>query len=290
MLYNLENALASVEVDSQGAELSGFTLVSTGRQYIWAAEPEVWARHAPILFPIVGKLKMNEYRYKDKTYYLPQHGFARDMAFTLRAQSENSLEFELKESEATLKVFPFQFVLRVKYVLVGTCLNISYTVLNPSETEPLYFSIGAHPGFNTQANPDESKPNYYLEFSEPETLYRVPLEAGLLLEPETEPFIENATRIPLTDSLFARDALVFENHKSGAMALKCEQSTYSVQIGIKAPYLGIWAKDGAPFVCIEPWEGIADSKQASGQFADKKGIKFLAPGGSFAFDFHIAIS
>lgn len=290
MQYTLKNQQVSLTIDSQGAELANFVLLATGREYIWEARPEVWARHAPILFPIVGKLKNNEYEYKGRTWNLPQHGFARDMEFKLLDALEDTLEFELVNTEATYKVYPFKFSLKVKYQLVENQINVSWTVLNPDSTETLFFSIGAHPGFNILINEDEEISDYYLEFSEEETLFRQTLENGLLNLPENEPFINQTRTFWLSPGLFDRDALVFEGHTSKYMVLANRKQDYKVIVGIEgAPFLGIWAKPGASFLCIEPWHGIADAKHSHKDFTQKKGIIKLDPLNNFQFRYFIAI-
>ncbi|MDQ3290846.1 MAG: aldose 1-epimerase family protein, partial [Bacteroidota bacterium] len=146
MMHTLQNDTFQIGVQEHGAELCSFKNTQTNLEYIWQADPAIWARHAPVLFPIVGKLKDNQYTYKGKSYTLPQHGFARDHAFTLESKTENSLTFLLQQSEASLNNYPFDFRLFISYRLEENALTVAYRVENPSDKN-LYFSLGAHPGF-----------------------------------------------------------------------------------------------------------------------------------------------
>ncbi|MES2387413.1 MAG: aldose 1-epimerase family protein [Bacteroidota bacterium] len=290
MPHILSNNLLAVGVHAQGAELCSLVRHTDSREYIWQAEPIVWARHAPVLFPIVGKLRNNAYEYYGKTWYLPQHGFARDMDFKIVTESADELVFELQQTEATLNFYPFLFRLQISYKLAGNRLAIKYTVINPDSEKPLYFGIGAHPGFAAPAHADESISDYYLEFEKPETLFRQNLEAGLRLPAETVPYLDNARVIALSDEIFKDDALVFAGHESAYVRLLNKRGDYSLKIEIKDfPYLGIWAKPGAPFVCVEPWYGIADTRNASPDYTVKEGNIKLEAGREWSAEFAITV-
>ena len=158
-IFNLENNVLSVKVNSFGAELCSVFSKETNIEYIWQADETVWARHAPNLFPIVGKLKDGEFIYQSKSYQLSQHGFARDSEFICIEQAEDYLFFELRASEQSLRIYPFHFSFQIKYKLIGNDLEISYSVLNPDNCD-LYFSFGAHPAFNCPLQKDELFEDY----------------------------------------------------------------------------------------------------------------------------------
>ncbi len=177
-MHTLQNNSFQINVQEHGAELCSFKNTQTDLEYIWQADPAIWARHAPVLFPTVGKLKNNQFTYQGKSYTLPQHGFARDYAFTLKSKTENSLTFVLEQSEATLIHFPFSFRLCISYRLEENTLTVSYRVENPASTN-LYFSLGAHPGFACPLFPDEQFSDYYLQFEKSEGIKRYLLDQGL---------------------------------------------------------------------------------------------------------------
>jgi galactose mutarotase-like enzyme len=289
MIYHLENENYKVGVKTSGAELCSFQGKQNNLEYIWQADPQIWPRHAPVLFPIVGKLPGGKYSYKGQTYELPQHGFARDLDFTVASQSETELIFELTDSEKTKEIYPFRFWLQIIYRLRGNALETVYSVQNPAEEE-LYFSIGGHPAFNCPLLPGESFADYYLEFEQPETQAHYLLEEGLLTG-KTEPLLKNETKLPLSYDLFLHDALVFKNLASEKIELKNLKHHHGLTFEFKGfPYFGIWTKQpGAGFICLEPWHGIASSVGNSADIIQKEGIIKLAAGETFSCAYTIRV-
>ena len=289
MIHYLENQNYQIAVKTSGAELSSFRNKLENLEYIWQADPQIWPRHAPVLFPVVGKVPDGKYSYGGKTYELPQHGFARDMDFTLASQSETELIFELKESAETLAKYPFPFRLQVIYRLEGNALNIAYSVRNPGKSD-LYFSIGAHPGFNCPLFTGEKFSDYYLEFDRPETQDRYLLDNGLL-NGQTEPVLQNHKILPLSYALFSKDAIVLKNLGSEKITLKTDKHNHGLDFEFKDfPFFGIWTKgEGAGFICLEPWQGIASQVGDSGELTQKEGIKKLAAGKDFSCDYTIRV-
>ncbi|MGV3585755.1 MAG: aldose 1-epimerase family protein [Adhaeribacter sp.] len=289
MIHYLENDNYKVGVKASGAELCSFQHKQTNLEYIWQADPQIWPRHAPVLFPVVGKLPGGKYSYAGKTYELPQHGFARDMDFELTSKKDNELIFELKDSEQTRAIYPFPFRLQIIYRLNENTLETIYAVQNPAETD-LYFSIGAHPAFNCPLLPGESFADYYLAFEQPETQAHYLLEQGLL-NGKTEPLLRNETKLPLSYDLFLYDALVFKNLASEKIELKNLKHNHGLSFEFKGfPYFGIWTKQpGAGFICLEPWHGIASSVGDTGELTQKEGINKLAAGEAFSCAYTIRV-
>ncbi|MEO1448958.1 MAG: aldose 1-epimerase family protein [Bacteroidota bacterium] len=277
MTQTLQNDLLQIHVKPKGAELAHVIDQQDQTEYMWEGDPSVWGRHAPVLFPIVGRLKDNQYMVGTESYRLTQHGFARDRTFTRIEQTESQLRFRLTNDPETEALYPFSFELEIGYHLDGRALTVSYAVRNSGEAT-LPFSLGAHPGFKCPLLPDESLTDYEVVFAQPETLARHLLEGGLYNR-ETESVLVNQDRIGITPTLFDQDALVFHQPKSEWVALRSRKSGRGVELSLEGwPYLGIWAKPGAPFVCLEPWQGVADYTDASGHLSEKLGMMFLAPG------------
>jgi galactose mutarotase-like enzyme len=288
-MYLIKKGRYRITVRSYGAELCSFLDTESMKEYIWQADPQVWSRHAPVLFPIVGKLQHDTYTFQGETYHLPQHGFARDQTFKMVELTDNSLLFELRETEATLKQYPFPFLLQIKYVLEDNTVTVGYRVQNPGE-EDLYFSIGGHPGFNCPLQAGELFTDYFLEFEQAETLERYLVEEGLLTG-ETEKVLQDERVLPLQDDLFAKDALVLKEFASSQLALKSNKHPHQITVQFKNfPYLGIWSKPvGASFVCIEPWYGVASTIGSSTDLTQKEGILPLAPGQDFTCSYTISV-
>ena len=282
MNYEIKNSFIKVKIKSFGAELNSLQKIENDFEYIWQANSQYWARHSPVLFPIVGRLKDDNYIYKSKKYNLSQHGFARDKEFELVKKDEDFIEFSLKNDEKTLEIYPFLFELNISYKLDKRKLIISYKVKNISE-DKMYFSIGAHPAFNI-SNGD------FLEFEEIEKTKRYFLnDKGLIYKEEELFFLEN--KIILNENIFKNDALVFNDENIKAIDLRDKNQNKILKVEFKnVPYLGIWSKPNfGPFVCIEPWFGVADLENSNQNIEDKIGIQVLKKDDIFSFFYSVEV-
>lgn len=289
MLQSISNGVLDVAIETRGAELQSLRRRGGQTEYLWQGDPSFWGRRAPVLFPIVGRLRGDRYRVGGQEYALPQHGFARDAGFTVLERHPDHVAFLLKNSPATREVYPFPFELGIRYKLEDTALDVRYEVLNPG-TDTLWFSIGAHPGFNCPLRRDEAFEDYEVVFESEETADRMFLEGGLIA-PGKARVLAGARRLPLTRELFAPGALVFEGLRSSWAGLgrRCEGLDVVVRFA-GWTYLGIWTAPGAPFVCIEPWSGIADDVDFDGDLSEKTGIVALEPGGRKILTYSIEVA
>ena len=275
----LKNEDLIVKILNKGAEISSIRSKKDGTEYIWQADGKFWSRHAPILFPIVGKLKDDQYQLEGKTYPMSQHGFARDREFLVANHSSDSLAMTLSEDEESLKVYPFKFELTIEYKLIGNCLIVRYLVKNGDEEKSMYFAIGAHPGFNLPLDQQTTFTDYYLEFSPKQPRKFIPVTEEVLLQ--TDKAVELAdSSYPINRELFSQGVLIWETAGNTRIELKSDKTEKAVVFDYSnMPYLGIWSPypQEAPFVCIEPWCGIADTFDTNGNYAEKLGINKLAP-------------
>ncbi len=289
-MYTIKNNKYQVSVLKKGAELCSFKSLLNNIEYIWTADPDIWASHAPNLFPIIGCLKEGAFIYKGKEYACPKHGFIRNnSSVTLIDQTENSLTFGLKYDKDTLKIYPFRFEYQIKYILEGNELTIEHTIFNHGN-ETMLFSLGGHPGFNCPVDKEEHYEDYYLEFDKPETAPTWFVLANGLIGTKTKPVFDTPTRINLYPQIFKNDALVLKNINSSKVTLKSKKSGSVLAVTFKDfPYLGIWAKPNADYVCIEPWLGVADSIDATRELNEKEGMVKLDPKKSFKATYSITI-
>ncbi len=288
MQYKLSNDIIEVTIKDFGAELCSLKKTNDPIEYIWQGGENHWNRHAPILFPIVGKLLDNEYTYINKTYRMGQHGFARDRVFNLFTKKDDYICFKLGDCTNTLEIYPFNFELYLGYKLIKNSLKISYKVVNKSQKEML-FSIGAHPAFNWPLE-KANKEDYYFEFKDTKELERLPLtENGILNKKEIIYLDDN--KLALSEELFQNDALVIQNLKNKTISLKNAQDDRSINISFDGfSYLGLWSKpNGAPFICIEPWHGIADFIGHNKKLEDKIGIITLDKNEVFESSYTISV-
>jgi galactose mutarotase-like enzyme len=280
-MFTIENELIKAGIQAKGAELAGLYNKSTGLEYIWGADPAFWAKHSPVLFPIVGTLKNNTYFHQGKSYSLSRHGFARDQQFVVEDQQDDSITFLLNDDAASREVFPFSFQFRMKYTVYENSLAVAYEVKNTGE-EDMYFSLGAHPAFKVPLVNGLEYTDYYLAFDKTETSPRWPISSEGLIREDAQPFLNKASKLSLSKALFQQDALVFKNLASSTISLKSDRSPHGLDLFFPGfPFMGIWAAKNADFVCIEPWCGIADSVSTSQQLTEKEGINRLQPGEAF---------
>jgi galactose mutarotase-like enzyme len=264
----ITNGTLTARINSLGAELTSLT-DAAGREYIWEGEARFWGKHSPVLFPIVGTLKNDTYTHNGTQYHLPRHGFARDNEFRVKERQSDSVTFSFGYNDDTLKAYPFQFELDIKYTLKDNALHIDYIVHNKgNQTMP--FSIGAHPAFALPLDIG----NYALQFEKKELLVSHILKDSLIA-PDTLTLPAKEGLLPLYYSLFKNDALIFVSLRSHSVAL-VENDRPIIKVAYENfPHLGIWTKENAPFICIEPWHGYSDTPTSNGNIADKEGIVLL---------------
>ena len=271
-------------IKAQGAELCSLKN-DAGIELIWQAGP-AWPRHAPLLFPIVGRLKNDELRHRGKVHRMSQHGFARDRRFGWLERRPTRCVLVLSDDAETQAIYPFPFRLEVHYSLDRAGLEIRFQVVNTGE-DMLPASLGGHPAFNWPLLPGEPKENYSLTFcrDEPHPIRR--LERGLLRASALPSPLDKRT-LRLTEALFADDAIIFDRIESSSVRYGAERGPW-VQVSWSGfRELGIWSKpSGAPFLCIEPWRGYASPAMFDGEFSDKPGLMQIAPGADASLSFRI---
>ncbi|EAD2031408.1 aldose 1-epimerase family protein [Listeria monocytogenes] len=289
-MIKLENEVLLVEMKTAGAELTRIFHKDTGLEYLWDADSKFWGRHSPVLFPTVGRLVDDTYLVDGKQYHLGQHGFARDRDFQVIEQTENTVRFELDADEDSLAIYPYKFKLSIIYTIEKNTVAVSYEVEN-TDNKRIYFSIGAHPAFHLPLTDGTTFEDYYLDFGTEENLETLCLE-GPYRSGEIKKIIDEPARyLPLSYDLFKNDALIFEALKQKEMTIKSDKTPHFVKVSFpEFPFVGVWtAKPGTPFLCIEPWYGIADGAGESVELRDKAGIEHLEPEAVFASEYEITV-
>ena len=289
---SLKNADLSVKISTRGAEIRSVTDNATGREYMWQADPAFWGWTSPVLFPIVGNVAGDEFRYKGITYGMKQHGFARRSDFAEADVEGADLGFALCDSEDTLAVYPFKFRLEVGYALSGRSLKVIWKVFNTGD-EDMYFQIGAHPAFNTPAEQSGARKNEcFLGFDVKDSL-DVSIKDLVLggLTDEIRPYALSDGTLQITDDLFDIDTLIVEKDQAHKLVLMNPDKTPFVTVDFTAPLFGVWSpKPEAPFVCLEPWYGRADKTDFTGELPERDYEQSLAPGAVFEASYTITFS
>ena len=276
-MKTISNKQLTIQVSPHGAELC--SIVANGKEYLWQADPAFWKRHSPVLFPIVGSVWENEYRNEGIPYTLTQHGFARDMEFTLISEKEDEVRYRLVSNEETLHKYPFPFCLEICSRIQGQNIEVMWKVNNTGDNE-MYFQIGAHPA------------NYWPEFDASNSergFFRFDKENGLkyilisekgCADPSTEYSLELTDGLlPLDTHTFDKDALILENEQVRKVTLYNKEKLAYLSLHFNAPVVGLWSPPAknAPFVCIEPWYGRCDRAHYTGEYKDKDWMQHLQP-------------
>lgn len=291
----LANEKLEIRVNYHGAELRSIKRKEDGTEYLWNADPKFWGRSSPVLFPFVGSVKNKVYRHEGREYPMNQHGFARDMDFTLMSQSEDTVWFGIESNEDTYKAYPFRFRLEIGYALKDDGVAVMWKVKNMDDRE-MYFSIGAHPAFFCPLRDKEKQSSYYLSFQDgdgnvPEKFCNTVFGQGGMVTTQKKEYMLEEGVLPIAEELFDGDALVIENHQVQRVALLDGDRKEYLAVEFDAPLVGIWSppKKHAPFVCIEPWYGRCDSEVFEGELKDREWGNTLKPGEEFETAYQIKV-
>lgn len=287
--YTIENSFLTVKIKQNGAELASIQSKQEGVEYMWEADPQYWGRHSSILFPIVGKVFENRYQLNGKAYSLNQHGFARNLPFEVLEQDASSISLVLKDNEESRLIYPYRFKFIARYEVKNQEVSISYQIEN-TDKQSIYFSVGAHPAFRVPLSADEKRSDYSLVFEKPETTDRHLIEQGYRTG-ATARVLSMEKELPIHDHLFEKDALIFKDLVSDQISLCNSEGKKVWTFSFKGfPYLGIWSKNEvSPFVCIEPWFGVADQVGGYTNFKQKEGILHLKEKETFVCEHKVEI-
>ena len=291
-MHTLKNEILTVQVKEHGAELASIRKGSV--EYLWQADPMFWGRHSPVLFPIVGSVWEKRYRVDGREFELGQHGFARDMDFTMVEGGEDEVRYRLESTEDTLKKYPWPFVLEIAYRLHGNMIDVIWEVSNPGN-EDMYFQIGAHPAFNYPDYDPQTVERGFLSFDRGEGLECIRIKEKGCVDAETlYPLDVPADGLlPLTRETFDKiDTIMLQDGQIGSVALYRTDRTPWLKLSFEAPVVGIWSPPGknAPFICLEPWYGRCDRAGYEGDYRDRDWVNRLAPGERFSSVYTIEIA
>ncbi len=274
MTYFISNEYLEAGIKSYGAELTSLKSKESGIEYLWQGNPDIWYGQSPVLFPIIGRVLDDIYYLNGKEYTMPKHGLFRKREAQVVEQSTDRITFVEKDDEETLKIFPYNFEVYVTFELIGKSLKCTFKVVNMTN-DVMYFSIGGHPGFNCSIGDR-------LVFDENETLSTIAIDTECLRNGKTIPVLDNEKNITVTKDIFNNDALIFTGIKSKHITLESDSHCRKVKFDMgECPYLGIWAKPGAPYVCIEPWWGVNDDHTRKSDFSQKECIQSVGSNDSF---------
>lgn len=303
-MKTISNNRLTIKVKQHGAELA--SIVSNGREYLWQADEAFWKRHSPVLFPIVGAVWNGEYRSHGNTYKMGQHGFARDMDFTLIKETDTELRYRLTSSDATKQKYPYDFCLEIGYQIQDNRIKVMWHVENTG-SETMSFQIGAHPAFfwpmltddqiqggvgaMTDALSSTDNRGYFRLEATGNSLPVSVITEGGCVGSQSSVDTDAEGYLPLDTDTFNNDALIFEDSQVTKVTLCRQDKTPYLAVEFTSPLVGLWSppRKRAPFVCIEPWYGRTDAVGFSGTYEEKAWMQQLAPGNTFDVSYDIII-
>ena len=290
MTFELKKGGLRAAVQTKGGELVSLRS-GDGLEYIWEGDPAFWSGQNPVLFPIVGSLKDGTVNFDGKPYPMDRHGFARRSEFSLAEQGEDYVVLELRENEETLARYPYPFSLKVTHRLLDNGFSTTFTVKNTG-TAPMPFCVGAHTAIRCPLRPGEQFENYELVFEQPETADSLLLNpSGNIRHDGRKSMLNDSATLPMDYSIFTEmDTVIFSALRSGKVSLLHRGTGRGVCLDFhEFPMVAFWTNPGAPYLCLEPWQGCAAYDNESGEFRDKPFCAILPPGGekSLTYAFYI---
>ncbi|SNR24837.1 aldose 1-epimerase family protein [Puniceibacterium sediminis] len=284
-LTRIQSSDLSMTITDLGAEAQSLR-TADGRELLWHGDAKWWGGRAPVLFPIVGRAPDNRIAVGGFQAEMAQHGFARRSVFTLEENGPGMCRHVLRDTEATRAVYPFSFALRITHRLEGLELTVSAEVENCSDVE-MPFGFGFHPAFRWPLPGCDGQPHEVVldNGGEPEMAR---LEGGLLSE-SLLPSPFHGGRLELRPEQFAEDAMVFPEGAGTGLRYGMAGGAQLAFRFENLPNLALWSKPGAPFLCIEPWHGMAARVGASHQISERPYSQTLAPGGVARFSWSVEV-
>jgi galactose mutarotase-like enzyme len=283
MLHTIENEKLICSIESNGAEIRSLKNKVTGEEYIWQIDSSIWGSSSPVLFPAIGKIKDDKIVFQGNEYAMSKHGIIRNNdLLSFKQHTVSKCSYTLKSSEETLKQYPYKFLFTVEFELVDKRLIMQYVVEN-RDSIPLQFACGGHTAYACPLNENLKLSDYVIEFPSLLALESSTLgDSGLLSSRKRN--IESIEGIlPLSDTLFNEDALIFSNLECDWVRLRKKNEKKGIVVQFKNyPHLALWSKPLADYVCIEPWLGLPDREDESIDITQKSTYKAIEPGSQFS--------
>ena len=292
MIFELQNSKLFVKADSIGAELKSIRKVNDSEniEYLWQLNPKVWERQAPLLFPVIGRLKDEEYTYDDQVYKIGIHGFARFKDFIVERISNVEINFILENDEETIIEYPFKFKLTVNYKLNGTDIIKSHIVENTGNAIMPY-EVGGHEGYNLTLFNNEKMEDYYLEFPNMNTIETYTADENVMIKKEKLSIDLENEKIYMSPEVFKNDALIIDEFVTNRVMLRNTKNNRGIDVEFHDfKYLGVWTKYmRSNYVCIEPWSSLPDCNYLGKELKLKQDVRLLKPGSDEKLSYTITV-
>ena len=282
MIYTIGNEFLTVKMEDSGTQLAS-VVDRNGTEYLWQGDPAIWPRRAPLLFPIIARLKDSQYIHNGKTWTIPTHGFCRDAPFTVTEQAKDRICFRYQDTEETRKVYPFSFSLTVAYQLQESALIKEHRVENLGDS-PMLYELGGHDGWRAPLEQGERMDDYAVCFPDVAEIRPYGMDADNMITPKTEVFPLKNEKMPLKPSVYGLDTIILDDLPQRKAILRDGRGKMRLAVDFEDfPYFGVWtaAKDfDTGYVCLEPWTTLPDAVFVGRELKEKAGIRVLQPGQS----------
>lgn len=281
----IQNQSLQVTIALLGAEVRSVKNIVSNHEYMWSGNPELWAGVSPVLFPVVGKTTANQIKFADEGYILGNHGFARHSVFSIVEHKSDEVTLLLNTQTGDAKRYPFNLDFFVNYKLIDKTLHTTYTV-HSLDQQTAYFSVGAHPAFACPFDDKHQITDYEIRFEQPENLLHHQITSEAFYTGKTTSL--DLVAFSLDEHTFDDDALVFTGYKGESVSLVESDSGRAIRVSLGGfPWLGIWSKPGADYVCLEPWCGRSDDLGFNGDINNKAAIETIQPNAKWSRTFRI---
>lgn len=283
MLHTIENEMLICTIESNGAEIRSLKNKTTGEEYIWQINDSIWGSSSPVLFPAIGKIKEDKILFEGKAYAMPKHGIVRNNdRLTFEQYGDASCAFILTSSEETLKQYPFKFSFAIEFSLIDKRLIMSYKVEN-KDSVPMHFACGGHTAYACPIGDDIKLSDYVIEFPTEFDLKSSKLGPSGLLSHHSRIIKSDGKTLPLSDTLYNEDALIFSDIECDWIRLRKKNEQKGIVVRFTGyPNLALWSKPCADYICIEPWLGLPDREDESIEITQKSTYKAIDPGTEFS--------
>ena len=292
-MQRLENEKFCIAINELGAELNSFKSKKDGTEYIWQGDKNIWKSHAPILFPLIGRLKEMTYTVSGKAYEITRHGFGRDLPWQAKRVSDTCVEFTLTQDESTKKMFPWDFVCMVRYTLEDATLKKEHIVSNRSDTT-MYYELGGHDGYTLCWNEGDKITDYSVQFEDTQVLHPILSDENVMLTQNHGEIALEDGRLPITRECFRNDAIIMDDLATRRASIVCSKNAKRIKMDFSDfAYFAVWSayKDfDVPFVCLEPWSTLPDGSYLDQAIENKVGIRVLQPGQSETLTYQTTIT
>ena len=293
IIYNIESDTLRAGISSTGAELVSLYDLTNARELLWQGNKAIWSGQAPVLFPLVGRLKTKGFVYEGKRYEIDIHGFARTSEFSPTRQTKNSISLTIVSSEQTHKHYPFDFEFTVRYTLDGRRLLKEHIIKNNSGTD-MYYEVGGHEGYMLPLSGDEKMADYYLLFKGKNALHSFNKDDNVMMLNEKSTVELDNGRLFLNMNFFVNDALVLDDEAGKTVELHGPKTGRLLTVSFADfKYVGIWTrymKTDTNYICVEPWSSLPDFAHLGTELTQKIGIRRLSAGQSEVLGYSIDVS